>query len=186
VATDDTNTASVPGRYASALFELAKDQKQVPTVEADLVRFEAMLTGSADLQRLVRSPAFSGEEQSKAIAAILAKANIGGLAGNFLKLLAKNRRLFAVSDMTKSFRAFAAKDRGEVTAEVTSAQPLTDAQMAALTDQLKVTVGKAVSLHTKVDPSLLGGLIVKIGSRMIDSSLRTKLSMLKVAMKGTG
>ena len=186
VATDDTNTASVPGRYASALFELAKEQKQVPTVEADLIRFEAMLTGSADLQRLVRSPAFSGEQQSKAIAAILAKADIGGLAGNFLKLLAKNRRLFAVSDMSKSFRAFAAKSRGEVTAEVTSAQPLTDAQTTALSDQLKATVGKAVSLHTKVDPSLLGGLIVKIGSRMIDSSLRTKLSMLKVAMKGSG
>ena len=186
MATDDTNTASVPGRYASALFELAREQKQLPTVETDLGRFEALLNGSADLQRLVRSPAFSGNEQSKAITAVLAKANIGGLAGNFLSLLAKNRRLFAVSDMIKAFRAIAARERGEVTAEVTSAQPLSDAQTTALRDQLKTTVGKAVSLQTKVDPSLLGGLIVKIGSRMIDSSLRTKLSMLKVAMKGTG
>ena len=186
MATDDTNTASVPGRYASALYDLARDQKQVPVVEADLSRFNALLNGSDDLRRLVRSPAFSGEEQSKAIGAILAKANIGGLAGNFLKLLAKNRRLFAVSDMIKGFHAIAARERGEITAEVTSAQPLTDAQTAALSDQLKASLGKAVSLQTKVDPSLLGGLIVKIGSRMIDSSLRTKLSMLKVAMKGTG
>jgi F-type H+-transporting ATPase subunit delta len=190
VATDDTNildagTQSVPGRYASALFDLAKDQKQVPLVEADLTRFAALLDGSADLQRMVRSPVFSADEQSRALSAVLAKAGIGGTAGNFLKLLAKNRRLFAVGDMIKTFRAIAAKDRGEVTAYVTSAQGLSTEQMNTLRDTLKATVGKDVTIAAKVDPNLLGGLIVKVGSRMIDSSLKTKLSMLKVAMKGT-
>ncbi len=185
MASDETNTQSVPGRYASALFDLAKEQKQVPVVEGDLNRFAAMLDGSADLQRLVRSPAFSADDQSRALSAVLAKASIGGLAGNFLKLLARNRRLFAVGEMVKTFRAIAAKDRGEVTADVTSAQPLSAEQMNALRDTLKATVGKDVTIAAKVDPSLLGGLVVKIGSRMIDSSLKTKLSMLKVAMKGT-
>jgi F-type H+-transporting ATPase subunit delta len=172
VASDDTNTQSAAGRYASALFDLAKEQKQVAAVESDLSRFAALLDGSADLQRLVLSPVFSADEQSNALTAVLAKANIAGLAGNFLRLLARNRRLFAVSDMIKSYRAIAAKDRGE--------------QMNALRDQLKASVGKDVAIAAKVDPSLLGGLIVKVGSRMIDSSLKTKLSMLKVAMKGTG
>jgi F-type H+-transporting ATPase subunit delta len=186
VASDDTNTQSVPGRYASALFDLAKEHKHVPAVEADLTRFATILDGSADLQRLVRSPVFSADEQGRALGAVLAKAGISGLAGNFLQLLARNRRLFAVSDMIKSYRAIAARDRGEVSAEVTSAQALSADQMNALRDQLKSSVGKDVSISAKVDPSLLGGLVVKIGSRMIDSSLKTKLSMLTVAMKGTG
>ncbi len=176
----------MPGRYASALFDLAKDSKQIAAVEGDLNRFATMLAGSEDLVRLVKSPAFSAAEQGKALGAILAKAGIGGLAGNFLQLLARNRRLFAVGDMIKIYRAIAARDRGEVSAEVTSAQPLSADQMNALRDQLKGTVGKDVSIAAKVDPSLLGGLVVKIGSRMIDSSLKTKLSMLTVAMKGTG
>ena len=117
---------------------------------------------------------------------MLAKAGIDGLAANFLKLLIKNRRLFAAGDMIKSFKAIAARERGEVSADVTSAHPLNDAQMAALKDQLRGSVGKDVSINAKVDPSLLGGLIVKVGSRMIDNSLKTKLSTLKVAMKGTG
>lgn len=186
MASDDTNTQSVPGRYASALFDLAKEQKQVPAIETELARFAALLDGSDDLRRLVKSPVFSADEQGRALKSVLAKAGIGGLAGNFLNLLARNRRLFAASDMIKAFRAIAAKDRGEVAAEVTSAQPLTADQTAALRDALKASVGKDVTLSTHVDPSLLGGLIVKIGSRMIDSSLATRLSMLKVAMKGTG
>ena len=117
--------------------------------------------------------------------------NIGGVAANFLKLLAKNRRLFAVADMIKAFRAIAAKERGEVVAEVASANPLTDAQTADLKSTLqgfvtKQALGRDVTIHSKVDPSLLGGIVVKVGSRMIDSSLKTKLSTLKVAMKGTG
>lgn len=191
MATDEQSTASVPGRYASALYELARDQKAVAAVEADLAKFSTVLDSSADLQRLVRSPVFSSEEQSKAIGAVLDKAGIGGIAGNFVKLLAKNRRLFAVADMIKAFRAIAARERGEVVAEVASAHPLTDAQIADLKSTLqgfvtKQALGKDITIHSKVDPGLLGGLVVKVGSRMIDSSLKTKLSTLKVAMKGTG
>jgi F-type H+-transporting ATPase subunit delta len=187
VATDDTNTASVAGRYASALFDLAREQRQIETVEKDLTSFATMLDGSEDLRRLVLSPVFSSDEQTKALTAVMTKANISGLAANFIKLLAKNRRLFAASDMIKSFRAIAARERGEVTAEVTSAHALTAEQMNTLRDTLKAaSAGKSMNIQAKVDPSLLGGLIVKIGSRMVDSSLKTKLSTLKVAMKGTG
>jgi F-type H+-transporting ATPase subunit delta len=186
VATDEQSTASVPGRYASALFELAREQKQLPKVETDLTGFAKMLDESEDLRHLVQSPVFSSDAQSKALIAVLAKAGIDGLAANFLKLLIKNRRLFAAGDMIKSFKAIAARERGEVSADVTSAYPLNDAQMAALKDQLRGSVGKDVSINAKVDPSLLGGLIVKVGSRMIDSSLRTKLNSLKIAMKEVG
>ncbi len=191
MATDEQSTASVPGRYAFALYELARDQKAVPSVETELAKFSAILDANPDLQRLVRSPVFTSDEQTKAISAVLAKAGIGGVAANFLKLLAKNRRLFAVADMIKAFRAIAAKERGEVVAEVASANPLTDAQTADLKSTLqgfvtKQALGRDITIHSKVDPSLLGGIVVKVGSRMIDSSLKTKLSTLKVAMKGTG
>lgn len=191
MATDEQSTASVPGRYASALYDLARDQKAVAAVEADLAKFSTILESSADLQRLVRSPVFSSDEQSKAVGAVLAKAGIGGIAGNFVMLLAKNRRLFAVADMIAAFRAIAARERGEVVAEVSSAHALSDAQTADLKSTLqsfvtKQALGKDITIHSKVDPSLLGGLVVKVGSRMIDSSLKTKLSTLKVAMKGTG
>jgi F-type H+-transporting ATPase subunit delta len=186
VAAENQMTASMPGRYASALFDLAKDQGQLKDVEGDLAKFAVALDQSPDLLRMVRSPVFSAEEQSKAIGMILSKAGLGPLTTNFLKLLARNRRLFAVSDMIKIFRALAADFRGEVSADVASAHPLTDAQLSALKDTLKASVGKDVQIHAKVDPALLGGLVVKIGSRMIDSSLRTKLNSLKVAMKGTG
>ena len=186
MATDSSMTTGVAERYASALFDLAKDQGQQVQVEQDLTRFQALLDESPDLTRMVLSPAFSSGEQGKAIAAITAKAGIGGLTGNFLKLLARNRRLFAVSGMIKNYRIIAARARGEVAAEVASAHPLTDAQMQALKDQLKASLGKDVNIAAKVDASLLGGLVVKVGSRMIDSSLKTKLEQLKVAMKGTG
>ena len=178
--------ASVAGRYASALVALAKEQGKVAEVEADLTTFKAMLDDSADLKRLVLSPVFSAEDQGKALAAVLAKSGIGGLSTNFLRLLAKNRRLFAAEDMIKAFRSILARERGEVEAEVTSAHALTESQMTTLHDTLKRQVARNVKISTKVDPNLLGGLVVKIGSRMIDSSLRTKLNALKVAMKGTG
>jgi F-type H+-transporting ATPase subunit delta len=187
VASDDQASSSVAGRYASALFDLAREQRQIEAVEKDLTGFQGLLDGSPDLQRLVRSPVFSADEQSKALSAVLAKANVGPLAGNFLKLLARNRRLFAVADMIKSFRSIAARERGEVAAEVTSAHPLTAEQMTALSETLKAaSQGKSINIQAKVDPSILGGLIVKMGSRMVDNSLKTKLSTLKVAMKGTG
>lgn len=176
--------ASMAGRYAAALFELAKEQKQLPTVEADLKSFQGLLDESADLRRLVRSPVISAEDQAKAISALLAKAGIGGLTANFLSLISRNRRLFAVADMLKGFRLLLARERGEVSADVASAHALTPDQLNALKDTLRISVGKDVQINTRVDPNLLGGLVVKVGSKMIDSSLRTKLNNLKVAMKG--
>lgn len=186
MATNDTIVEGVAGRYAAALFDLAKDNAKVSEIEADLTKFQSLLDMSDDLKSLVRSPVISTEDQVKAINAILAKAGIGGLAGNFLKLIAGNRRLFAASDMIKAYHAIAAKERGEVTAEVTSAVALTDAQTAQLKETLKASVGKDVTLNARIDPSLLGGLIVKVGSRMVDSSLRTKLENLKVQLSGSG
>lgn len=183
VATDQINTASMPGRYASALFELAKEQGAIAQVETDLTLFAALLDESEDLRRLVASPVFSAEDQGRALAAVLDKAGIGGLTANFLQLITKNRRLFAVRQMVKAFKALAAESRGEVTAEVTSAQALSAEQIAELKQTLKNSVGKDVQLDAKVDPSILGGLIVKIGSRMIDSSLRTRLNAMKLGLK---
>jgi F-type H+-transporting ATPase subunit delta len=178
--------ASMAGRYAAALFELAKEQKQLDQVERDVAAFLAMLEISADLVRLVKSPVISAQAQVRALEAILAKAGISGFTGNFLKLIVRNRRLFAVADMLKAFQSLLARDRGEVSADVASAHPLSPEQMQVLSDSLKTSIGKNVQIRTRVDPNLLGGLIVKVGSKMIDSSLRTKLNNLKVAMKGTG
>ena len=186
MAADGTIVEGVAGRYASALFDLAKESSKVSEVEGNLVKFQSLLDMSSDLTSMVRSPVISSEDQAKALDAILTKTGIGGLAGNFFKMIAANRRLFAVQDIIKAFRAIAAKDRGEVTAEVTSAVALSDAQTAELKQALKATVGKDVTLNASVDPSLLGGLIVKVGSRMVDSSLRTKLQSLKTQLGGTG
>ncbi len=174
------------GRYAGSLFELAKEAKAISTVEADLGRFEKILSESADLRRLVESPVFSADEQFKAIGAVLDKARIGGLVGNFLRVVAKNRRLFAVPQMIRAFRLIAAEDRGEATAEVTSAHALTAAQEKELAATLKGVAGKDVAVNLTVDPSILGGLVVKIGSRQIDTSLKTKLNSLKLALKEVG
>jgi len=184
VSSDDPMMASMAGRYASALFELAKDQQQLEQVERDLASLQTMLAGSADLRRLVLSPVISAEDQAKALGAVLQKAGISGLTSNFVKLIAKNRRLFAAGDMMKAFRALVARERGEVSADVASAHALTPEQMQLLSDTLRTSIGKNVRIDTRVDPSLLGGLVVKVGSRMIDSSLRTKLNNLKVVMKG--
>jgi F-type H+-transporting ATPase subunit delta len=186
VASNETIVEGVAGRYASALFDLAKEASTITEVEADLNKFQALLDESEDLVRMVRSPVISTEDQSKAIAAVMAKAGIGGLVANFFKLIAANRRLFAAQDMIKAYRAIAAKARGEISAEVTSAVALNDAQVAELKQALKATVGKDVTLAARVDQTLLGGLIVKVGSRMIDSSLRTKLETLKVQLSGSG
>lgn len=186
VAADDTIVEGMAGRYAAALFDIAKEAKKIPEVEADLGKFQSLLDMSEDLGRLVRSPVIAADDQAKAVAAVLEKAGIDGLAGNFFKLIAANRRLFAVSDMIKGYRALAAKNRGEIAAEVTSAVALNDAQVSELKDMLKASVGKAVTLNTRVDPSLLGGLVVKVGSRMVDSSLKTKLHNLKITLSGPG
>jgi F-type H+-transporting ATPase subunit delta len=186
VADTSKHISGVAERYASSLFELALEEGAVDAVSADLSAFQALIDESEDLKRLVRSPVFSAEEQLKAIEAIVAKAGIKSPVGNFLKVVARNRRLFALPGMIKSFRQIAAEHRGEVAAEVTSAHALTPAQEEELKVALKGVTGKDVSVTVTVDPSLLGGLIVKVGSRQIDTSLRTKLSTLKLALKEVG
>lgn len=175
--------SGMAGRYATALFELSLEERKLDEVKADLDKFDALIEGSEDLNRLVRSPVFSAEEQAKALAAILKKAGIGGLAANFLKVIAANRRLFAVRDVIAGFRKLVAQHKGEVTAEVTVAEKLGDEHLKALKSALKSVTDKDVDLNVKIDPSIIGGLIVKLGSRMVDSSLRTKLNTIKYAMK---
>ena len=186
MAQSSSPISGVAERYASSLFELALQANSVAKVEADLTAFETLLSGSADLVRLVESPVFSAEDQTRAIAAVADKAGITGLAGNFLRVAAANRRLFAVPGMIKAFRRIAAEHRGEVAAEVTSAHALTAAQETELKAALKGVAGKDVAIAVTVDPSLLGGMVVKIGSRQIDTSLKTKLNSLKLALKEVG
>jgi F-type H+-transporting ATPase subunit delta len=184
VAGEDPLISGMAGRYASALFELARDAKSTDAVKADLDKFDALVAESPDLTRLVRSPVFGVDEQLKALSAILDKAGIGGLTANFLRVITTNRRLFAVRDMIRAYRALVARHRGEVSAQITVAEPLNDSNMNALKDALKnVTGGKDIDLDVKIDPAIIGGLIVKVGSRMVDSSLRTKLNAIKFAMK---
>jgi F-type H+-transporting ATPase subunit delta len=184
VAGTQSIVSGMAGRYASALFELALEEKALDSVKADLEKFDAMLAESSDLERLVRSPVFSADDKLKALSAILDKAGIKGLAANFLRVLTTNRRLFAVSDVVRGYRALVARHRGEVTAQVTVAEKLSDKNLAALKDALKSkTAGKDIDLDVKIDPSIIGGLIVKVGSQMVDSSLRTKLNSIKLAMK---
>jgi F-type H+-transporting ATPase subunit delta len=186
VAAEDPSVSGVSGRYATALFELARDEKSVDAVKADLDKFAALLNESADLARLVRSPVFTADDQRKALGAVLAKAGISGVTANLLKVLVANRRLFAVSDVIRAFNALVAKFKGEATADVTVAEPLSDKNLDTLKAALKSVTGKDVALNVKVDPSIIGGLVVKLGSRMVDSSLRTKLNSIKHAMKEAG
>jgi F-type H+-transporting ATPase subunit delta len=186
VAAEDPSVSGVSGRYATALFELARDTKSIDAVRADLDRFAAMLADSPELNRLVRSPVFAAEVQAKALAAVLDKAGISGTAANFLKVLTANRRLFAVNDVIRAFRALVARFKGEATADVTVAEALSDKNLDALKTALKSVTGKDVALNVNVDPSIIGGLVVKLGSRMVDSSLRTKLNSIKHAMKEAG
>lgn len=184
MATEEPIVAGVAARYAAALFDLAVEQNSVSEVEQDLAKFQQLCDVSPDLVRLVRSPVIATDDQIRALGTVLTKAGVGKLTQNFFALVARNRRLFGALDMARAFRALAAKSRGEVTAHVASAHPLTDAQAQALKAVLKQTVGKDVTLETKVDPSLIGGLMVKLGSRMVDSTLKTKLSNLRLSLNG--
>jgi F-type H+-transporting ATPase subunit delta len=186
VAGENPSVSGVSGRYATALFDLARDENSIDAVKADLDRFAAMLDESADLKRLVRSPVFAAEAQLKALSAVLEKAEITGVSANFLKVLAANRRLFAVSEVIRAFNALVAKFKGEAAADVTVAETLSDKNLEALKAALKSVTGKDVTLDVKVDPSIIGGLVLKLGSRMVDSSLRTKLNSIKNAMKEAG
>lgn len=186
MANSASTTSGVTARYASALFDLALSEKKIPAVEKDLGRFDELVNGSEDLKRLVVSPVFSAEDQYRAVDAILKKAKITGLVGNFIRVVAKNRRLFTMPGMLAAFRRMVAEHKGEVTAEVTVAAKLTAAQTKELKTALKGVVGKEVAINATVDPSILGGMIVKVGSRQIDTSIKTRLSSLKLALKEVG
>ena len=186
MASEDPIISGMAGRYATALFELALTDNAIDAIRADLDRFDALLTESPDLARMVRSPVFSSGDQLRALSAVLERAEIGGLAARFLKVVTANRRLFAVRDMARAYRALVAKYKGEVTARVTVAEKLSDQRLAEIKNALKSVTGKDVDLDIRIDPAIIGGLVVKVGSRMVDSSLRTKLNAIKHAMKEVG
>jgi F-type H+-transporting ATPase subunit delta len=172
--------------YAAALFDLAKSEGSIDAVEAGLVDIQKVAAESDDFRRFLRSPVIAADDKATAVDAILAKANTNATVAKLVKVVARNGRLFALPAIIKAFQALAASDRGEVSADVTSATPLTGAQLKTLADTLKQKVGKTVTLTEHVDPSLIGGLVVKVGSQMIDSSLKTKLTAMKIAMKEVG
>jgi len=184
VSSEQTETSGVAGRYATALFELAVDCGVIDEVTNDLQQLQAMIDESADLRRLILSPLFSRDQQSDAIGAVLASAGLSELVRNFVGVVAGNRRLFALEGMIGAYRGLVAQYRGEVTAEITSATPLSDTQRAAVEQALEQALGSNVAMHTEIDPDLIGGMVVRVGSRMVDSSLRTKLQRLQLAMKG--
>ena len=179
------HASGLAGRYAVALFELAQEQDALDVVAGDLHGLREMLADSADLTRLIRSPVLSREEQARALAAIGERAGFAPLTRQFLGVLAHKRRLFALPDVIEAYDAMLAEHRGEVGAELVSAVPLSDEQLDSVKQQLATAVGQAVKLSTAVDPSLLGGLIVRVGSRMFDASIRTKLHQLELVLKGT-
>lgn len=183
IDTDESPVAGVAGRYAIALFDLARDEKKIDDVAKNLDAFDTLYKDSDDLRRLVKSPAFSAEEQSAAIGSILTKAGIGGLAANFIKLAAANRRLFALPDMIRAYRAKVRESKGIVPAEVRVAEKPSDAIVKEIETTLKEVAGSDVELDLRVDPSLIGGMVVKIGSRMVDASLKTKLNGIRLAMR---
>ena len=187
MANEETIVSGMAGRYAQALFQLAGEQKATDQVAADLASFSALIAESADLARLVRSPSFSAEEQVKALTALLARAGITGIAANFIKLVASKRRLFAIGDMIAAFGKLHDAARGVTRAEVTVAEPLADQHLEALKAALaQVSGGRTVNVALKVDPSIIGGLVVKLGSRMVDGSLKTKLNSIRTRMKEVG
>ena len=178
--------SGITERYAAALFDLALAEKKLPGVATDLARFDKLLAGSDELMSVVRSPVFSAEDQLNAVDGVLKKAKVSGLVGNFIRVIARNRRLFVMPGMLEAYQRLVSEHKGETSAEVTVAKALSAQQTKELKAALKSAVGKDVAIDAKVDPSLLGGMIVKVGSRQIDTSLRTKLSSLKLALKEVG
>ncbi len=176
--------ASLSGRYASALFDLARESKVIEQVETSLATLENAILQSDDLRRLVASPLVARGAAANAIIAVGGSLNLDKLTTNFLGVLASNRRLAQLTKVIASFRDLAANHRGEASATVTTAHGLSDTQVSALKAKLKARVGRDVAVTMKIDPAILGGLIVKIGSQLIDSSIRTKLNTLAQAMKG--
>jgi F-type H+-transporting ATPase subunit delta len=185
LASEGAGASGLAERYAAALFELADERHALDPVAGDLRELRTMLQQSSDLVRLLRSPVLSRDEQGRAVAALAERAGLSELTRNFLGVVAANRRLFAVPAMIEAYLRQLAERRGEVTAQVTVAQPLTEARQAALTEQLRRAVGSRVAVDIRVDPALLGGMIVKVGSRMVDASLSSRLQRLRLAMRGT-
>jgi len=186
VASEATSVAGLAERYAAALFELADERKALDAVASDLTGLRRLIDDSSDLRRMIRSPVLQRDEQARAIAAVGERASANPLTRNFLGLLARNRRLFALPDMIHGFLRILAERRGEVTAQVIAAQELSATQRQALDERLRKAVGGKVAVEFRVDPSLLGGLVVKVGSRMVDASLKSKLARLALVMKGAG
>ena len=173
-------------RYATAVYEIAKDEKAVPALESDIEALQGALSDSADFRALITSPIYTREEQQAAISALASKMGLGDTVANTLALMAQKRRLFVLPQLLATLRAVIAEDKGEVTADVISAKALTKAQADKLAKTLKASTGKTVTLNATVDESLIGGLVVKVGSRMIDTSIRAKLNSLQNAMKEVG
>jgi F-type H+-transporting ATPase subunit delta len=171
-------------RYAAALFELADERKELDQVANDLVALRAAISESAELQRLLSSPLLNRDQQGKALAALVQRMNLGNTVRNFVGVVAQNRRLFALKAIIDTFLSDLARRRGEIRAEVISAHRLSDSQHTHLVETLRRAVGGKVVVDTAVDPSLIGGLVVRVGSRQIDTSLKTKLLRLQLAMKG--
>jgi len=184
VASEASGTTGLGARYATALYALADEQRALDNVAADLRALRGLIDESADLRRLIRSPVLTRAEQGKAIIALAERAGLQPLVRNVLGLMAKNRRLFALPAVIDGFLTELAARRGEVTAQVISAQALSETQRQTLDERLRRAVGGKVAIELRVDPSLLGGLIVKLGSRMVDASLSSKLHRLQLAMKG--
>ena len=181
-----TLTSSAAGRYATALFDLAKEDGALDAVEADLTALKAALETSDDLRHVISSPVHTREEQGNALAAVADKMGLGALTKNVIGLMAAKRRIFALPQLIENFATLMSEHRGEVTAEVTAAKALTKGQTEALAKKLKSAVGRDVNLNVTVDEAIIGGLIVKVGSKMIDSSIASKLTGLQNAMKEVG
>jgi F-type H+-transporting ATPase subunit delta len=180
---DDSSATDVGARYAQALFDLAVEKNALPAVEADLKALEAMRAASADLRTLLTSPKFTAEEKSKGLTAIAERAELSVTTRKFLGLLAHNRRTPALEGIIKAFHRLAAARRGVVSAQVVTAVPLTEAQSASLAAALRAALGKDPQIDARVDPAILGGVKVRVGSRLYDASLKSKLDSLKFAMK---
>ncbi len=179
-------TSGMAGRYAKALAELARESGELARVEQDLGALSEALRGSEALQRLVSSPLFSAQDQQAGLDAVFGQVGFSQITVNFLGLLARNRRLGALAEIIRAFHLIMAAERGELAAEVSSAAPLSTEQVERLKQSIREAFGRDVTLKARVDPSLIGGLVVKVGSRMIDNSVKTKLNNLKIAMKEVG
>jgi F-type H+-transporting ATPase subunit delta len=183
VASETTGVTGLAERYAAALFDLADERRMLDEIASDLRQLRAMLQGSGDFVRLIRSPVLSRDQQAKAVGVLAERAGLSPLVRDFLAVVARNRRLFAVPAIIEAYLAKLAARRGEVNAQVTAAQALNEAQLGTLNEQLRRSIGSRVSVDVRIDPGLIGGMIVKVGSRMVDGSIKSKLQRLQLAMK---